>query len=150
MANGGTHVLQHLASTLAFGDFSARHTVPDPYKLSVDVLHAGGDSTTNGLLDLFLDEASSERPESLVQKVVLRVSDGESESIDFHDNALDFEHGSFVLVGGHEVDGSLQPPSSAPSQHIEDSEKLTVRPSPPKTTSANPESIILIPVFFLK
>lgn len=111
MANGGTHVLQHFASTLAFGDLSARHAVPDSHKLSVDVLHAGGDRTAHSLLDLFLDEASSERPESLVQKVVLRVSDGEFESIDFHDNALDFEHGSFVLVGGHEVDGSLQPPS---------------------------------------
>ena len=43
---------------------------------------------------------------------MLRVSDGEFESIDFHDDALDFEHGGFVLVGRDEVDGSLQPPSS--------------------------------------
>ena len=77
MANGGIHVLQHLALTLAFGDFSARHAVPDSDELSVDVLHAGGDRTAYGLPDLFLDEASSERPESLVQKVALRVSDGE-------------------------------------------------------------------------
>ena len=112
MANGGTHILQHLASTLAFSDLGARHAVPDSHKLSVDVLHAGGARTAYGLLNLFLDEASSERPEGLVQKVVLRVSDGEFESIDFHDDALDFEHGSFILVGRDEVDGSLQPPSS--------------------------------------
>jgi hypothetical protein len=104
----GTHVLQHLASTFAFGDLSARHAVPDSDELSVDVLHAGGDRAANGLLDLFLDEARSERLESLVQKVVLRVSDGEFESIDFDDDALHFEHRGFVLVRRDEVDGSLQ------------------------------------------
>ena len=72
----GTHVLQHLASTLAFGNLSVRHAVPDPDELSVNVLHAGGDRTADGVLDQFLDEARSERPEGLVQKVVLRVSNG--------------------------------------------------------------------------
>jgi len=85
------YLLQHLGATLAFGGFSLRHTISDANKLAIDVFQAGSDGLSNGLLDLLLDEASSEGFHGLVKEIVFRVTNGEFECIDLDDDALNFE-----------------------------------------------------------
>ena len=105
--NSWTHVLQYLDPADTLGFFRIRHTVTDGYKLSIDVFQARGDGTCKGLLDLLLDEASSERLKCIVKEVVLGVPDGELECVDLHMDALDLKDRRFVLVCRDEVDGRL-------------------------------------------
>jgi hypothetical protein len=134
--------------TLAFGTFSAGHTIPDADKLSIDIFHTGSNRSLDGCLDLLLDEPSRKWLEGFVQKVMLRVANGELEGVDLDHDALDLEN-TYPYRQGRDA----QWPTALRLvlfRMRNTKWKLTVRPSPPRTTSARPESAILIPVFFLK
>ena len=104
----GSYLLQHFSATLAFGGFSACHTIPYPDKLSIDVFHTGSNRVLNGFLDLLLDEGSCEWPEGFVQQVVFRVANGELEGVDLDDDVLDLEDRGFIFVGRNEMYSGLQ------------------------------------------
>lgn len=99
--------MQDFGARFALGGLRGIHAVSDADKLSVDVLHTCGNGILDCLLNLLLDEAGDERLERLVEEVVLRVSNGELESVNFDVDVLDFEDRRFVLASGDEMDRGL-------------------------------------------
>jgi len=92
-------VLRFLAEVV-FQDSRARefgivvgilHLVTDLDKLIIERFETFADSISYGFGDLLLDQTRGERSECLVKKIVLAVTNGELERVDFDFNALDFE-----------------------------------------------------------
>lgn len=99
--------MQDLSSALTLSNLRGGHTITDRDRLSIEVLQTDGDIVLHGHLDLLLDEAGGERADKLVENIVLRVTDGELESVNLDIDVLDLEDGGLVFVGGDEVYGSL-------------------------------------------
>jgi len=97
-----TYAFQH--PLLAFG----LNALPHTHKLPVDVLQASDKRVPNGLLYLFLDETSGERPQGLVQEMVVRVADGELEGVNFDLHVGNFEYGGGVFARQDELDSGLR------------------------------------------
>lgn len=88
------------------------HLVTNADELSIDVLQTGLDGVSDGLLDLLLDQTSSQWVESLVEKVVLGVTNVELEGVDLDLDIIDLEDGGVVLAGRDKSSGSLDKTSS--------------------------------------
>lgn len=95
---GTTYILEDLPAARAVGRFGTFHAIANGHELTIDVFHSGSNGIPDNLLNLPLDEASSERLESLVQEVMFRVTDRELQTVDFDDNFLDLEDGRLILV----------------------------------------------------
>jgi len=79
--------------------FSIHYSITNTHELLIKVFYLCHDRTPDSLLNLFLDEGSSEMLERLVQKTVLRmIADGKFEAVDFDDDCFEFEGGGFILV----------------------------------------------------
>lgn len=97
----------HLGLSLtlfAFLGLSLGHTVTNANKLPVNILETRSDAVLDGLLYLLLDETSGKWLQSLVQEIVLRISDRELERGDLGVHGLDLEHRGVVLRRGHDLD----------------------------------------------
>ena len=92
-----TYILQHLSSGYTLSGLGLVHAIANSDELSVDVLETGPQRLFDRLLDLLLDETSSERTEGLVQEVVLRIADGELERVNLDVDIVHFEDRGFVL-----------------------------------------------------
>ena len=138
MANGGTHVQQHLASTLAFGDLAlamrslTSTSCPSTYSMPV-VIELRIDFSicfltrpvASGLRVLYKKSCFESRMENLrVSTFTMTLLTLNTEVLSLSDETR------WTVAYNHHH-------QSAPSRHTEE-EKLTVRPSPPRTTSANP------------
>jgi hypothetical protein len=88
---GYTYILQHFTAVLAVGSLRACHLIPNADKLSVDLLHTGGNRTLDRFLGLTLNETSSERLEGFVEKITFRVANGEFKGVHFDDEVLDLK-----------------------------------------------------------
>jgi len=104
-----TYIFQRFYPSFVLAFLGLRHPVSDRDKLPVDIFHTRCDSAGDRFLDLPLYETGGKRSESLVQEVVFRVTDRELERVNFDMDVLHLEDRALVLVGGHEVDGSLSP-----------------------------------------
>ena len=136
------------AGKRSFGRTSCKTSFANCYKLTIDIFQASYDGTSNSLLDWLLYKACSERFESLVQEVVLGVTNRKLECVDLHIHVLDLEDRQFVFIRRDEVDSRLFHIRFTPIKQVQP--EHTVMPSPP-STSAMPESTIFgMPVFFLK
>jgi len=103
-----TYILQHLSSGYTLSGLGLVHAIANSDELSVDVLETGPQCLFDRLLDLLLDETSSERTEGLVQEVVLRVADGELERINLDVDVVHLEDRRFVLGRCDEMNGGLK------------------------------------------
>ncbi len=91
------HLFQNLALVIRI--LSAAHPVPHGHKGAIYVLEKSPDPIADCFFDLPFDQAGGEGSERLVQEVVLRFPDSELECVHFHVDALDLEHGRWVVCG---------------------------------------------------
>jgi len=87
------HISEDLSARSLIAVLSLSHTITNANELSIDVFETSTDRILNGLLDLLLDETSSERTDGLVKELVLGIADGELEGVDLDVDIFDVEDG---------------------------------------------------------
>ena len=103
-----SYIFQNTNLPFILAPFRTVHPLPNTDKLSINILQPSRQRVFQCLLDLPLHEARREGFEGLVQKVMLRVPNGELECVDFYVDRLDSEHGGPVMLGwGYQDDGRL-------------------------------------------
>lgn len=106
--NKQSYIFQNINLPFILTPLRTVHPLSNANKLSINVLQPSRQRVLQRLLDLPLHEARREGLEGLVQKVMLRVPNGELERVDFDVDRLDFEHGGPVMLGwGYQDDGRL-------------------------------------------
>ena len=100
-----TYILEDLLPASAFRLLRLLHPVPHLHQPSINVLKTSNNGIPNGLLDLLLHEPSRERPQRLVQEVVLAIADAELEPVNLDVHRVDLEERGLIGArGGMQAD----------------------------------------------
>lgn len=100
----GVHVLQRLCSRSFIRLLGILHSVSDFSELFVQTFKSGSQSGVNSSLNGVLDDTRGGGLDELIEKIVVRVSDGELQGVDVNVNILDTEHTVSSVLNGLQVD----------------------------------------------